>query len=79
MRLKNNHLVIFNKAISIIVALFFVLNMISLPAYAKNERRAKDNKEKNEQVMETGKTDTSEVGLVSAQEAMKTGSGEGVG
>ena len=78
MRLKNNHLVIFNKAISIIVALFFILNMISLPAYAKSEKRARDNKEKNEQVIETGKTDTSEVGLVSAQEAMKTGSGEGV-
>ncbi|MBR4632365.1 MAG: hypothetical protein IKO48_03475, partial [Elusimicrobia bacterium] len=70
---------VFRKVVSILVVLCFVLNIANLPVYAKNERRAKDNKEKNEQVMETGKTDTSEVGLVSAQEAMKTGSGEGVG
>ncbi|WP_372520844.1 hypothetical protein, partial [Candidatus Ruminimicrobiellum ovillum] len=69
---------VFRKVVSILVVLCFVLNIANLPAYAKSDRRAKDNKEKNEQVMETGKTDTSEVGLVSAQEAMKTGSGEGV-
>ncbi|MBQ1710400.1 MAG: hypothetical protein II032_04720 [Treponema sp.] len=69
---------VFRKVVSILVVLCFVLNIANLPAYAKSEKRARDNKEKNEQVMETGKTDTSEVGLVSAQEAMKTGSGEGV-
>ena len=70
---------VFRKVVSILVVLCFILNIANLPAYAKSEKRARDNKEKNEQVMETGKTDTSEVGLVSAQEAMKTGSGEGVG
>ncbi len=68
---------VFRKVVSILVVLCFVLNIANLPAYAKSEKRARDNKEKNEQVIETGKTDTSEVGLVSAQEAMKTGSGEG--
>ena len=69
---------VFRKVVSILVVLCFVLNIANLPAYAKSDRRAKDNKEKNEQVMETGKTDTSEVGLVSAEQAMKAGSGEGV-
>ena len=69
---------VFRKVVSIVVVLCFILNIANLPAYAKSERRAKDNKEKNEQIMESGKTDTSEVGLVSAQEAMKSGSGEGV-
>ncbi|MCR4662417.1 MAG: hypothetical protein K5622_00835 [Endomicrobiaceae bacterium] len=69
----------FYKFISLFVIACFMLNIAVVPVYAKSERRAKDNKEKNEQVMESGKTDTSEVGLVSAQEAMKTGSGEGVG
>ena len=65
---------VFRKVVSMLVVLCFVLNIANLPAYAKSERRAKDNKEKNEQVMETGKTDTSEVVLVSAEQAMKTGS-----
>ena len=69
---------VFRKVVSMLVVLCFVLNIANLPAYA-GEKKARDNKEKNEQVMESGKTDTSEVGLVSAQEAMKTGSGEGVG
>ncbi len=71
-------MILFNKAISLLVVLCFILSIANLPAYAKSERRAKDNKEKNEQVMETGKTDTSEVGLMSSDQAMKTGSGEGV-
>ena len=66
------------KIISLLIIACFVLNISGIPAYAV-EKKARDNKEKNEQVMESGKTDTSEVGLVSAQEAMKTGSGEGVG
>jgi hypothetical protein len=69
---------VFRKVVSLMVVACFVLNIANLPAYAKSERRAKDNKEKNEQVIESGKTDTSEVGLVGAKEAMKTGSGEGV-
>ena len=69
---------VFRKVVSIMVVLCFVLNIANIPAYAKSERRAKDNKERNEQIIESGKTDTSEVGLVSAQEAMRTGSGEGV-
>ena len=70
---------VFRKVVSLLVVLCFVINIANLPAYARSDRRAKDNKEKNEQIMESGKTDTSEVGLVSAQEAMKSGSGEGVG
>ena len=68
---------IFRKTVSMLVVLCFIVNIANIPAYA-GEKRAKDNKEKNEQVIESGKTDTSEVGLVSAQEAMKSGSGEGV-
>ena len=70
---------VFRKVVSIVVVICFIINIANLPVYAKSERRAKDNKEKNEQIMESGKTDTSEVGLVSAQEAMRSGSGEGVG
>ena len=69
---------VFRKVVSILVVICFILNIVNLPAYAKSEKKARDNKEKNEQVIESGKTDTSEVGLVSAQEAMKSGSGEGV-
>ena len=69
---------VFRKVVSILVVLCFVLNIANLPVYAKSERRAKDNKEKNEQVIKTGKTDTSEVGLTTSEEAMRTGSGEGV-
>ena len=69
---------VFRKVVSILVVLCFVLNIANLPAYAKSDRRAKDNKEKNEQVIKTGKTDTSEVGLTTSEEAMRTGSGEGV-
>ena len=69
---------VFRKVVSILVVACFVLNIANLPAYAKSERRAKDNKEKNEQVIKTGKTDTSEVGLTTSEEAMRSGSGEGV-
>jgi hypothetical protein len=70
---------VFRKVVSLLVVACFVLNIANLPAYAKSDKRAKDNKEKNEQVIESGKTDTSEIGLVSSEEAMRTGSGEGVG
>ena len=70
---------VFRKVVSLLVVACFVLNIANLPAYAKSEKRAKDNKEKNEQVIESGKTDTSEIGLVTSEEAMRTGSGEGVG
>ena len=70
---------VFRKVVSILVVLCFVLNIANLPAYAKSERRAKDNKEKNEQVMGTGKTDVEDsLGMVDAQESVKTGNGEGV-
>lgn len=65
------------KTISMLVAVCLIINIVNLPAFA-SENRIKDNKEKNERVMESGKTSTSEVGLVNAQEAMKGGSGEGV-
>ena len=71
-------MILFNKTISLFVVLCFILSIANLPAYAKSDRRAKDNKEKNEQVIKTGKTDTSEIGLTSSEEAMRTGSGEGV-
>ncbi|MBQ2219458.1 MAG: hypothetical protein II417_01525, partial [Elusimicrobia bacterium] len=67
-----------NKTISLLVVLCFILSIANLPAYAKSERRAKDNKERNEQIIKSGKTDTSEVGLTTSDEAMRTGSGEGV-
>ena len=70
---------VFRKVVSLLVVACFVLNIANLPAYAKSDKRAKDNKEKNEQVIESGKTDTSEIGLVTSDEAMRTGSGEGVG
>ena len=70
---------VFRKVVSLLVVACFVLNIANLPAYAKSDKRAKDNKEKNEQVIESGKTDTSEIGLVTSEEAMRTGSGEGVG
>ena len=69
---------VFRKVVSLLVVACFVLNIANLPAYAKSDKRAKDNKEKNEQVIESGKTDTSEIGLVTSEEAMRTGSGEGV-
>ena len=69
---------IFTKTVSLIVVACFIINIANLPAFA-GERVIKDNQEKKEQVIESGKTDTSEVGLVNAQEAMKAGSGEGVG
>ena len=70
---------VFRKVVSILVVLCFVLNIANLPTYAKSERRSKDNKEKNEQVMGTGKTDVEDsLGMVDAQESVKTGNGEGV-
>ncbi|MBR3653846.1 MAG: hypothetical protein IKN62_00220 [Elusimicrobia bacterium] len=77
-KLKNKMMILFNKAISLFVVLCFILSIANLPVYAKSDRRAKDNKEKNEQVIKTGKTDTSEIGLTTSEEAMRTGSGEGV-
>ena len=71
-------MILFDKIISLFVILCFILSIANLPVYAKSDRRAKDNKEKNEQVIKTGKTDTSEIGLTSSEEAMRTGSGEGV-
>ena len=68
---------VFQKVISMLVVVCLVINIVNLPAFA-SEKRAKDNKEKNEQVIKSGKTDTSETGLINAQEAMKSGSGEGV-
>jgi len=38
---------VFRKVVSMLVVLCFVLNIANLPAYAKSERRAKDNKEKS--------------------------------
>ena len=70
---------VFRKVVSILVVACFVLNIANLPVYAKSDRKAKDNKEKNEQVIKSGKTDTSEIGLVTSEEAMRSGSGEGVG
>ena len=35
---------VFRKVVSILVVACFVLNIANLPAYAKSERRAKDNK-----------------------------------
>ncbi len=69
---------VFKKTVSLLVAACFVLSIANLPAYAKSDKRAKDNKEKNEQVIESGKTDTSEIGLVTSEDAMRTGSGESV-
>ncbi len=77
-KLKNKMMILFNKTISLFVVLCFILSIANLPVYAKSDRRAKDNKEKNEQVIKTGKTDTSEIGLTTSEEAMRTGSGEGV-
>ena len=78
MKIKNNLSFLFSKTVSLFVAVCFILSVANLPVYAKSERRAKDNKEKNEQVIKTGKTDTSEVGLTTSEDAMRTGSGEGV-
>ena len=67
----------FYKIISLLVMACFILNMSGISVYAA-EKKARDNKNKNEQVMKNGKTDTSETGLISAKEAMRAGKGERV-
>ena len=69
---------VFQKLISMLVVVCLIINIVNLPAFA-SEKRARDNKEKNVQVMKSGKTSTGEMGLQSSQEAMRSGGGEGVG